>query len=70
MSRLKYTALQNSRQANPGAQFTDPTRDWSVDLGDKTETVVRLPAVPRKITFNPLESVLAEVKTEPWTTDQ
>ncbi len=35
----KYTALQNSRQANPGAQFTDPTRDWSVDLGDRTETV-------------------------------
>lgn len=35
----KYTALQNSRQASPGVQFTDPTRDWSADLGDKTETV-------------------------------
>jgi MtrB/PioB family decaheme-associated outer membrane protein len=35
----KYTALQNSRQASPGVQFTDPTRDWSVDLGDRTETV-------------------------------
>jgi hypothetical protein len=35
----KYTALQNSRQANPGAQFTDPTRNWSIDLGDRTETV-------------------------------
>ncbi|MGH7519992.1 MAG: M1 family aminopeptidase [Gemmatimonadales bacterium] len=38
--------------------------------GDKTETAVRLPSVPRQITLNPLESVLAEVKTEPWTTDQ
>jgi len=35
----KYTALQNSRQANPGAQFTDPTRNWSIDLGDRTETL-------------------------------
>jgi len=27
----RYTSLQNSRQANPGAQFNDPTRDWSTD---------------------------------------
>jgi len=27
----RYTSLQNSRQANPGPQFNDPTRDWSTD---------------------------------------
>jgi MtrB/PioB family decaheme-associated outer membrane protein len=27
----RYTSLQNSRQANPGAQFNDPTRDWATD---------------------------------------
>ena len=35
----RYSALQNSRQANPGVQFTDPTRDWSIDSGDRTHTV-------------------------------
>lgn len=34
----KYTALQNSRQATR-AQFTDATRNWSLDQGDRTETV-------------------------------
>jgi hypothetical protein len=34
--------------------------------GPSTEAVVRLPAPPRTITLNPLESVLAEVKTEGW----
>jgi hypothetical protein len=27
----RYTSLQNSRQANPGAQFDDPTRNWATD---------------------------------------
>ena len=31
-----------------------------------SEAVVRLPALPREVTLNPLESVLAEVKTESW----
>jgi MtrB/PioB family decaheme-associated outer membrane protein len=31
----KYTSLQRSRQANPGAQFNDPTRDWSTDGLDR-----------------------------------
>lgn len=35
----KYTALQNSRNASPGEQFTDPRRNWSIDSGDKTHTV-------------------------------
>ena len=35
----KYTALQASRQANPGAQFNDPTRDWTTDSADRAHTV-------------------------------
>ena len=31
----KYTSLQRSRQANPGVQFDDPTRDWSTDGADR-----------------------------------
>jgi len=34
--------------------------------GATTEATLRLPAPPKEITFNPLESVLAEVKTESW----
>jgi hypothetical protein len=34
----KYTALQASRQANPGAQFNDPTRDWTTSGNDKAQT--------------------------------
>jgi len=34
--------------------------------GATTEAVVRLPAPPKLVTLNPLESVLAEVKTEAW----
>jgi hypothetical protein len=34
--------------------------------GATTEAVVRLPAPPKQVTLNPLESVLAEVKTEAW----
>jgi hypothetical protein len=35
----RYTALQKSRQANPGPQFDDPTRDWTTDTGDRAHTV-------------------------------
>lgn len=35
----KYTAFQNSRNASPGVQFTDPRRDWSIDSADKAHTV-------------------------------
>ncbi|HZT75829.1 MAG TPA: MtrB/PioB family outer membrane beta-barrel protein [Vicinamibacterales bacterium] len=38
-SHERYTALQNSRTANPGTpQVTDPTRDWSIDSSDLTDT--------------------------------
>jgi hypothetical protein len=35
----KYTSLQRSRQANPGVQFDDPTRDWSTDAADRVHYV-------------------------------
>jgi MtrB/PioB family decaheme-associated outer membrane protein len=35
----KYTALQASRQANPGVQFNDPTRDWTTNGNDTVQTV-------------------------------
>ncbi|HVH10397.1 MAG TPA: hypothetical protein VM736_11420, partial [Gemmatimonadales bacterium] len=34
--------------------------------GPTTETEVRLPEEPKEVEFNPLGSVLAEVKTEGW----
>jgi MtrB/PioB family decaheme-associated outer membrane protein len=48
----RYTALQNSRTANPGTpQVTDPTRDWSIDSADTSETwgatVAALKLIPR-----------------------
>jgi MtrB/PioB family decaheme-associated outer membrane protein len=33
-----YASLQASRQANPGVQFDDPTRDWTTDGRDKART--------------------------------
>jgi MtrB/PioB family decaheme-associated outer membrane protein len=35
-----YNSLQRSRQANPGAQFTDPSRNWATDAGDKVHSVL------------------------------
>ena len=35
----RYTTLQRSRQANPGPQFDDPTRDWSTDMDEQVHTV-------------------------------
>jgi MtrB/PioB family decaheme-associated outer membrane protein len=29
-----YNALQRSRQANPGVQFTDPSRNWAAETAD------------------------------------
>jgi MtrB/PioB family decaheme-associated outer membrane protein len=33
-----YTAFQRSRNATPGVQFTDPSRDWSTDSDDTVHT--------------------------------
>ena len=34
----RYTSLQQSREANPGAQFDDPTRNWTTSGADKAQT--------------------------------
>jgi len=34
--------------------------------GPTSEVRIRLPAEPKSLQLNPLESVLAEVKTEDW----
>jgi MtrB/PioB family decaheme-associated outer membrane protein len=36
--RERFEAFQWSRQANPGVQFNDPTRDWGIDSDDKVNT--------------------------------
>ena len=33
-----YNALSRSRQASPGAQFTDPSRNWATDATDRAHT--------------------------------
>jgi MtrB/PioB family decaheme-associated outer membrane protein len=42
---------QKSRQANPGPQFSDPTRDWFTDMSEKVHYVVAsvdlVKAIPR-----------------------
>jgi len=46
-----YGTLQRSRQANPGVQFDDPTRDWSTDMHENVHTVtssLELPHVARR----------------------
>jgi hypothetical protein len=35
----KNQSSQKSRQANPGPQFTDPTRDWFTDMNDRVHYV-------------------------------
>ena len=35
----RYTSLQKSRQADPGPQFDDPTRDWTTTGADRAHTV-------------------------------
>jgi MtrB/PioB family decaheme-associated outer membrane protein len=35
-----YDALNRSRQANPGVQFLDPSRNWAADTSDKTHSVI------------------------------
>jgi hypothetical protein len=37
--RDEYMSLQRSRQANPGPQQTDPTRDWTTDLSDEVDNL-------------------------------
>ena len=34
----RYNALSRSRQANPGVQFTDPSRNWATDATDRAHS--------------------------------
>ena len=34
----RYNALSRSRQASPGVQFTDPSRNWATDATDRAHT--------------------------------
>ncbi len=34
----RYATLQKSRQANPGPEFDDPTRDWTTDATERADT--------------------------------
>lgn len=36
----RYDSLSRSRQANPGAQQTDPSRNWSADTSDRAHSVM------------------------------
>jgi MtrB/PioB family decaheme-associated outer membrane protein len=40
VSRERYTTFQLSRQANPGPQFNDPTRDWGTDASERVNSVI------------------------------
>jgi MtrB/PioB family decaheme-associated outer membrane protein len=37
--RESYDTRQRSRQANPGPQFNDPTRDWEADGDEEADTI-------------------------------
>ena len=39
-SRENYLALARSRQANPGVQFTDESRNWAVDTDDLVHSFI------------------------------
>ena len=36
----RYTSLSRSRQANPGVQFDDPSRNWATDTTDRAHSVI------------------------------
>lgn len=36
----RYNAISRSRQADPGVQFTDPTRNWSTEGTDRVHSVI------------------------------
>jgi MtrB/PioB family decaheme-associated outer membrane protein len=42
----RYATVQGSRQANPGPQFDDPTRDWSTDAAERVHTATAYVDLP------------------------
>jgi MtrB/PioB family decaheme-associated outer membrane protein len=58
-ARERYTSFQLSRQANPGAQFNDPTRDWGTDANERVNSVIShleltelLPRTQMRLTYD------------------
>lgn len=43
----RYNALNRSRQANPGAQFTDPSRNWAADGTDRVHSTTVAAGIDR-----------------------
>lgn len=43
----RYDALSRSRQANPGVQFTDPSRNWATDATDRVHSVTASAEISR-----------------------
>lgn len=43
----RYNALSRSRQASPGPQFTDPSRNWASDGTDRVHTAVLSAGIDR-----------------------
>ena len=43
----RYAALSRSRQANPGAQFSDPSRNWAADATDRAHTIIASAQIAR-----------------------
>jgi hypothetical protein len=43
----RYTALSRSRQANPGPQFDDPSRNWATDAADRAHSILVSAETPR-----------------------
>lgn len=43
----RYNALSRSRQANPGVQFTDPSRNWAADGTDRVHSAVLTAGIDR-----------------------
>ena len=36
----RYTSLSRSRQASPGVQFDDPSRNWATDTADRAHSII------------------------------
>jgi MtrB/PioB family decaheme-associated outer membrane protein len=43
----RYNALSRSRQANPGPQFTDPSRNWATDATDRAHSAILAVGIDR-----------------------
>lgn len=58
------TTLQRSRQASPGPQFNDPTRDWSTDVTEDVHTWTAVLGLPRLTTRTALHVAYDYVRAD------